>query len=205
MLSSSNNYNNDYTTTTNAIIILAKYRSPIYVFFFDIYSTMSNYDSVFSTISIVSALFLTIPFATAGYFDSDFFESFQAQIESCPSNSVWGKTYAKSNKIIDVMNQSSTNVIFCSLMGIIISTVYFILKPPNLEAIPKWSKIKLKFLALLGSTVLLVNIIYIMFVGIFVSSYMMVPLSSCGDNPIFWAGGLVGFVVIMAVSIYLLA
>jgi hypothetical protein len=161
-----------------------------------------------STISIVSALLLTVPFATAGYFNSQYFEALIAAIQSCPSDIGWGQAYNSNSKIdvlINSFNSTSINGFFCSLIGIVVSTVYFVLKPVNLNAIPKWSKFKLKILALLGAITLFVNIINVMMLGIYISSYVMVPFSTCGDNKVNWAAGIVVFLILMVLSIYLLA
>jgi len=192
----------------NTPMISSKYRSNIYKFIFDVDGANNNYDTSFSAISIVSALLLTIPFASASYFDSDFLETLTSTIENCPESSKWGKSFRDPKSIdflINNFNQLNTNIFFASLLGIIISTVYFILKPSNLDIISKWSKLKLKFLAVLGSMTLLMNIIFLMNFGICLSSYVMVPMSNCGDDKVNWAQGIIAFVIILFLSVYLLA
>jgi hypothetical protein len=185
----------------------AKYRSNFYNFVFDLDAASSTYDTAFSAISIVSALLLTIPFSLSSTFDSDFLETLTTTIENCPENTKWGRAFStihSINNVINTSNQLNTNIFFSSLIGLLVTTMYFILKPSNLEFMTKWSKVKLKLLALLGAGALFVNMISIMILGMYVSSYVMVPMSNCGDNPTTWASGIVAFILILILSLFLL-
>jgi len=187
-------------------MIPAKRPSAIYTFFFDVEST--SYETVFTAISIVSALLLTIPFNAAQLFNDNFFESFSSAVASCPTDKGWGKDFnsiSAQNNLFNRINEVSTNSFFSSLLGITLSTVYFVLKPSDLNMLSKWNKRKLKLLALIGSLNLLINIVFVMLIGIATVSYIIIPLSSCGISSVNWAGSIVAFLVMLTFSVYLVA
>ena len=190
----------------NTKMIPAKRPSAIYTFFFDVEGT--SYEAVFTAISIVSALLLTIPFNAAQLFNENFFESFSSAVATCPPDKGWGKffnTEIAQHKLFNDINSVSTNCFFSSLLGITLSTIYFVLKPSDLSMLSKWNKRKLKLLALIGSLNLLINIVFVMVIGIATISYIMIPLSFCGDSSVNWAFSIVAFLFMLAFSIYLVA
>lgn len=190
----------------NTKMIPAKRPGAIYTFFFDVEGT--SYEAVFTTISIVSALLLTIPFNAAQLFNENFFESFISAVATCPPDKGWGKDFNNTkaqHHLFDGINSVATNSFFSSLLGISLSTVYFVLKPNDLGMLSKWNKRKLKLLALIGSLNLLINIVFVMLIGIHTVSFIMIPLSFCGDSSVSWAFGIVAFLVMLAFSIYLVA
>ena len=97
----------------NTHMISSKYRSNIYKFIYDLDGAINNYDTSFSAISIVSALLLTIPFASASYFDSDFLETLTSTIENCPESSRWSQKKLSIDAVINGFNQFNTNIFFC--------------------------------------------------------------------------------------------
>ena len=190
----------------NTKMIPAKRPSAIYTFFFDVEGT--SYEAVFTAISIVSALLLTIPFNAAQLFNENFFESFSAGVATCPPDKGWGKIFNNikaQHHLFDGINSMTTNSFFSSLLGIYLSTIYFVLKPNDVSMLSKWNKRKLKLLSLIGSLNLLVNIVFVMEIGIAMVSYIMIPLSFCGDSSVNWAFSIVAFLVMLAFSIYLVA
>jgi len=191
----------------NTKMIPSKRRSAIYTFFFDVEGT--SYEAVFTAISIVSALLLTIPFNAAQLFNDNFFESFISAVATCPPDSKWGKGFNNNinaqHTLFNGINSMTTNSFFSSLLGISLSTIYFVLKPNDLGMLSKWNKRKLKLLALIGSLNLLLNIVFVMLIGIATVSYIMIPLSFCGDSSVNWAVSIVAYLIMLGFSIYLVA
>ena len=101
-------------------------------------------------------------------------------VAACPPDKGWVKFYNNTkaqHDLFDNINSVTTNSFFSSLLGISLSTVYFVLKPNDLGMLSKWNKRKLKLLALIGSLNLLINIVFVMLIGIWIYLYMIIILN----------------------------
>jgi hypothetical protein len=166
----------------NTHMVPAKQRSPLWSFIFDIESINVDYDTSFSAISIVSALLLTIPFSAFSFYNDDFFEAIRGAIIYCEENQPHSVMAHKSLKDIVSGAQSYISaVFFSSLMGIIVSTIYFIFKPTDISALSRRSKLKIKGLALIGSTIIFINLFSVMVLGIQSIVHISTMYTYCGN------------------------
>jgi hypothetical protein len=93
--------------------------SSVWSFFTNFESNHFEFESAIQAMSLISALILTVPFAVAGTFNSDFFETLYSQMESCDSTTIWG------NDPITTYNFYYSNIrlylggsLFCSLYSL---------------------------------------------------------------------------------------
>ena len=191
----------------NTHMIPAKRKSPLWSFLFDIDSIDIDYDTSFSAISIVSALLLTIPFNAINFFNNDIYEEIEAAITNCAENqpdSPMAKMHIKG--IVFGSQAYISAVFFTSLIGILVSTIYFIFKPSDIKAMSKRSKLKLKRLALIGSLLLFINLFCVMVLGVKSTQLFATFYDYCGEiTNVPLVLGLFFFFIVAIASFYLIA
>mmetsp|Transcript_16078 Transcript_16078/g.15429 ORF Transcript_16078/g.15429 Transcript_16078/m.15429 type:complete len:361 (-) Transcript_16078:151-1233(-) len=95
-------------------------------------------DAGISAMALVCALILTIPFGIFGSLTDGFFASVREAIEKCPGNppqTITGWTYP--DMYLRTMQSFSTSL-YCSMMGIIVTSIYYIFKPLPGKDMRKW-------------------------------------------------------------------
>jgi hypothetical protein len=95
-------------------------------------------DSGMSAMALVCALILTIPFGVFSFLTDAFFTSIREALEACPNQqTITGWNY--SLFYTHVM-QSFSVCLYCSMMGIIVTSVYYIFKPLPGKDMRKWCR-----------------------------------------------------------------
>ena len=115
-------------------------RSRVLTFFFSGVHVIEDPDSGIGAMVLVCALILTIPFSTFSYINAGWLLSLQTAVESCSNKKSYsGESYGQ---IHDRMISSLSACMYFSLMGLIISSVYYVFKPLPGKEIDHWCRLQ---------------------------------------------------------------
>lgn len=125
-----------YSDCSHVYINLKKYmkKSTLYTFWNGKRIGPEEIDSVLTTFTIVNALLLWLPFNMIGYLGFQFWDWFQNTLDYCPN------TVTVYLEVYNSMENALFINLFGSICGIIISIVYFICRPTDVERFHKWWK-----------------------------------------------------------------
>ena len=115
-------------------------RPRVLTFFFSGVHVIEDPDSGIGAMVLVCALILTIPFSTFSYINAGWLLSLQTAVESCSNKKSYsGESYGQ---IHDRMISSLSACMYFSLMGLIISSVYYVFKPLPGKEIDHWCRLQ---------------------------------------------------------------
>mmetsp|Transcript_16086 Transcript_16086/g.15440 ORF Transcript_16086/g.15440 Transcript_16086/m.15440 type:complete len:390 (-) Transcript_16086:94-1263(-) len=133
-------------------------------------------DAGISAMALVCALILTIPFGIFGSLTDGFFASVREAIEKCPGNppqTITGWTF--DAMYLRTMQSFSTSF-YCSMMGIIVTSIYYIFKPLPGKDMRKWCRSQGRLLLVLMFLVTTSSLIGLMAIGFYLLYF------SAGEN-----------------------
>eukprot|EP00596_Hydrurales_sp_CCMP1899_P010328 CAMPEP_0119042606 /NCGR_PEP_ID=MMETSP1177-20130426/16017_1 /TAXON_ID=2985 /ORGANISM="Ochromonas sp, Strain CCMP1899" /LENGTH=336 /DNA_ID=CAMNT_0007009519 /DNA_START=191 /DNA_END=1198 /DNA_ORIENTATION=+ len=111
-------------------------KSRIVAFFTSANHIVDDPDAGIGALSLVCALILTIPYGILQFLTSDFFNALHAQMLTCKDEKALnGFVYSQ---VFDRMITSLVASIFGSMMGLILSSFYYIFQPLAGKDIEKW-------------------------------------------------------------------
>ena len=144
--------------------------------FFSTNPLIENPDSGIGALVLVCALILTIPFGCISFLNDAFFTGLQNALALCPDGrSYSNQTYAMIH--FRIMRTLSA-CIFFSMMGLILSSVYYVFKPRPGRDLDLWCRNQGRFL--IGSMFLVtaLDIIGLIAFGTYLLEYSAVTIST---------------------------
>lgn len=119
-------------------------KSRIVAFFISENHIVDDPDAGIGALSLVCALILTIPYGIFQFLTSDFFDALYIQMLTCKDGrSINGRNY---QEVFDRMISSLAATIFGSMMGLILSSFYYIFQPLAGKDIEKWCRSQGRYL-----------------------------------------------------------
>jgi hypothetical protein len=112
--------------------------SRVWSFFFGKSHMMEDPDAAISAMTLVCALTLTIPFSIMSYVDSTFFTELKSALSNCSTTG--GSTKDSYDTVFHSMQQALWACIMCSIMGLTLSSVYYVFQPLPGKDLDGWCR-----------------------------------------------------------------
>ena len=192
---------NHLSTTHRWWLLRVTSRSRVLTFFFSGIHVIEDPDSGIGAMVLVCALILTIPFSTFSYLNAEWLSSLETAVNSCSNQrSYSGESYGQ---IHDRMISSLSACMYFSLMGLIISSVYYVFKPLPGKEIDHWCRLQGRVLMLSLFMVTAAAISSLMSLGLYLLEYSSLqPIDICSfhANPSFETG-IIGIVLSFVIAV----
>lgn len=176
-------------------------KSRILTFFAMQSHVIEDPDTGIGAMVLVCALILTIPFGTFSYLNDNFLTALQNNLSKC----VNGKSFSGQSfeTIRNLINKSRSACIFCSIMGLILSSVYYVFKPLPGKDLELWCRNQGRFLIASLFIVTALDIAGLMTLGYCLLGYSSVQLENiCTyDGSEIFKSGVYGVVVSFVVAV----
>jgi hypothetical protein len=175
--------------------------SRVLTFFFSDAHVIEDPDSGIGAMVLVCALILTIPFSMFSFLNGQYFLNLQTNIDACDgmvsfSNETYGSVHGSITTSLSVC-------MFFSMMGLIISSIYFVFKPLPGKEMARWCRSQGRWLIASLFFVTSLSIAGLMALGVYFLKYVTVlDHDVCVDSskPIF-VPGIAGLVVAFVVAL----
>lgn len=158
-------------------------------------------DTGIGAMVLVCALILTIPFGAFSYLNDSFLTALQKSLKQCENEKSYsGQTFENIRSLI---NKSLSACIFCSLMGLILSSVYYVFKPLPGKDLDTWCRNQGRILIASLFIVTALDIAGLMALGYCLLGYSSVQLVNiCTyDVGAVYTSGVYGVVVSFVVAV----
>lgn len=170
-------------------------------FFFSDAHVIEDPDAGIGAMVLVCALILTIPFGSFSFLNDSYFSGLKGAIDACD-----GMVSASNESFSTVhnrMTKSMTACLFFSMMGLIISSVYFVFKPLPGKEMDRWCRSQGR--VLIGSLFLVTSLAIagLMALGVYALKYVAVQnVNVCHDDvSSLFVPGVTGIVVSFFVAL----
>ena len=176
-------------------------KSRILTFFFSGSHVIEDPDSGIAAMSLVCALILTIPFGCFSFLNDDYFSSLKTSLQLCAGGTSFsGQTF---DMIHTFIMRSVSACLFFSIMGLIISSIYYVFKPIPGSDLKIWCENQGRYLV--GSLFIItaLDVVGLMALGHCLMEYSAISIDSvCTFNvaPLF-TPGIYGVVVSFSVGL----
>jgi hypothetical protein len=158
-------------------------------------------DTGIGAMVLVCALILTIPFGAFSYLNDNYLTALQNSLLKCDN----AKSFSGQNfeSIKNLINKSLSACIFCSIMGLILSSVYYVFKPLPGKDLELWCRNQGRILIASLFIVTALDIAGLMALGYCLLGYSSVQLANIctyDSSPIF-KSGVYGVIVSFVVAV----
>lgn len=170
--------NNETSSAARWWLLRMTVNSRVLTFFFSEVHVIEDPDAGIGAMVLVCALILTIPFSAFSFINDSFLSALKSAIEACPNQkSHSGESF---DFIHHRMNISLTACMYFSMMGLIISSVYYVFKPLPGKEIDRWCRCQGRVLIMSLFCVTGAAIAALMTLGLYLIEYSLVRLDeSC--------------------------
>ena len=175
--------------------------SRVLTFFFSDAHVIEDPDAGIGAMVFVCALILTIPFSLFTFLTGQFFVNLQTNIDACDGSvSFFNESYATVHAR---MTTSLSVCIFFSMMGLIVSSIYFVFKPLPGKEMDRWCRSQGRVLIASLFLVTSLSIAGLMALGIYFFKYVTVlDHDVCVDgSKTFFLPGIAGLVIAFVVAL----
>ena len=197
-----NCFRQDLSSTYRWWLLRLTTHSRVVTFFFSGVHVIEDPDAGIGAMVLVCALILTIPFGTFSYVNPQFLSNLSTALLACPDEKSYsGESYGQ---IHDRMTASLSACMYFSLMGLIISSVYYVFKPLPGKGIDRWCRLQGRILMLSLFIVTAAAISSLMSLGLYLleySSQESIDICTFHANPSYEtgiAGIVLSFVIALA-------
>lgn len=149
-------------------------RSRVLSFFFSRNYAIEDPNTGIGALVTICALVLTIPFGTFQTLSGDFFQSIKDALDACPGATLNGRTY---HAIFKDIIHALAGTIYSSIMGLIISSVYYVFQPLPGKDMDRWCRRQGRFLFISLFLLTQISVIYLL-----VLSYSLLQFYSVRVN-----------------------
>ena len=135
-----NYVNNEASSTARWWLLRMTVRSRVVTFFFSGVHVIEDPDAGIGAMVLVCALILTIPFGVLSFINDTYLTNLKAAIEGCSHmTSQSGESF---HLVRNRINISLSACMYFSMMGLIISSVYYVFKPLPGKEIDRWCRLQ---------------------------------------------------------------
>jgi hypothetical protein len=113
--------------------------SRVWSFFFGKSHMMEDPDAAISAMTLVCALTLTIPFSIMSYMNGTFFTDLKATLSNCPAG-IGSSAKDSYDTVFRSMQQALWACVMCSIMGLTLSSVYYVFQPLPGKDLDGWCR-----------------------------------------------------------------
>lgn len=175
--------------------------SRVLTFFFSDAHVIEDPDSGIGAMVLVCALILTIPYSSFSFLNGQYFLNLQTNIDACSGMvSFSNETYRAVHRR---MTTSLSICMFFSMMGLIISSIYFVFKPLPGKEMARWCRSQGRWLIASLFLVTSLSIAGLMALGVYFLKYVTVlDHDVCVDNSkSIFVPGITGLVLAFMVAL----
>lgn len=149
--------------------------SNVYKFFFDYTSDDVNFDAGVNSMALICALLLTIPFQLVSSVDDTFLGNLKAATLNCSSVS-FSTVYGNFQGVICV-------IITGSIIGLLLSTVYYLFKPANPMRVTNSHRVKERLLIMTLFLATVLSVVALLQLSFMLLNYMVILNDDiCANN-----------------------
>ena len=175
--------------------------SRVLTFFFSGVHVIEDPDSGIGAMVLVCALILTIPFGVFSFINDSWFTSLRNALSNCSS----GLSY--SHQTYGVIHSSITKslsaCVYFSMMGLIISSVYYVFKPLPGKEMDRWCRSQGRVLIACLFSCTACSVAGLMALGLYLLEYSAIQFADVCTYDVnkLYVPGIIGLVVSFGVSI----